>query len=116
MSEENKMVMYMFVWLGLFVLGFITMFQVGRYHPIPIILMSTGFVFLIMHGNIAYKFKQAQEKITNAKGDVRVLTMELDKLEKMYASSMITEEEYNFKKDSLKTQYSGSVETYIHNS
>ncbi|WP_339300334.1 SHOCT domain-containing protein [Paenibacillus sp. FSL R5-0623] len=113
MSDMKKIYLYFSSWMILFILGAISSSQLGSNHPLTNLLYIVGFVLLIINIYKGFKVVKNQEKLEHASGNVRVLTMELEKLDKMFAANIINEEEYELKRSSLKKQYSSSVDTYI---
>ncbi|WP_017689546.1 SHOCT domain-containing protein [Paenibacillus sp. PAMC 26794] len=101
------------LWAIIFILGVLSSSQLGNDNPLTKLLYLVAFILLIISLYKTYKVDKNQEKLEHAAGNVRVLTMELDKLDKMFAANIINEEEYELKRDSLKKQYSSSVDTYI---
>lgn len=113
MDEQTKVKTYLVTGLSLIVLSFVSAFYLGRFHIISTILLISSFVFLILYFRLGLKLGKKLEQEENTKAHIRVLTTELERLETMFKNELITEDEYNAKKDSLKSQYSGEINTYI---
>ncbi|WP_411735139.1 SHOCT domain-containing protein [Paenibacillus sp. M2] len=104
---------YLIFALALVLLGFASVPSLTRHHPAPNILIVSSLLFFGLYAYEAMKTTAAKAKNEEADFHTRMLTNELNKLQTLLDNNMITQEEFEVKRDSLKVQYANQVNTYM---
>ncbi|PKQ89305.1 hypothetical protein CXK86_19840 [Paenibacillus sp. BGI2013] len=96
---------YLVFALALYFLGFASVPSLTRLHPAPNIQIISLLLFFGLYAYEAMRSTDVKAKNEEADFHTRILTNELN--------NMITQEEFEVKRDSLNVQYASQVNTYM---
>ncbi|PZT57511.1 SHOCT domain-containing protein [Paenibacillus silvae] len=104
---------YLVFAISLAILGFAAVPSLTRHHPAPNILIISSLLFFGLYVYEAMKSTAAKAKNEEADFQTRMLTNELNKLQTLLDNNMITQEEFEIKRDNLKLQYANQINHYM---
>lgn len=104
--------LYLVFALSLCVLCFVAALSLTKNHPAPPLLACLSLVFF---GLFIYEYLKPDEKtkVQQAHAHTDALTDELTKLQTLLDNKMISQEEFEEKRDKLKIDYASQVNTYM---